>query len=144
MDTNGRELIFKEEVYAIISCSLEIIKGIGHGLHEKPYENALAVEFQSSWNPIRATTRFPGHIGGTIKIADFIPDLIAYDKVIVDTKTIERITDIERGQMLNYLRITGLPVGLIINFKKPKLEWERIILSHLIQQNSRPFASIRG
>ena len=48
---------------------------------------------------------------------------------MVDTKTIERITDIERGQMLNYLRITGLPVGLIINFKKPKLEWERIILS---------------
>jgi GxxExxY protein len=48
----------------------------------------------------------------------------------VDTKTIERITDIERGQMLNYLRITGMPVGLIINFKKAKLEWERIIHSN--------------
>jgi GxxExxY protein len=129
MDTNGRELILRDEVYAIISCSLEIIKGIGHGLNEKPYENALAVEFQYRGIPFEQQRAFPV-FWRNIKIADFIPDLIAYEKVIVDTKTIERITDIERGQMLNYLRITGLPVGLIINFKKPKLEWERIILSH--------------
>ena len=64
-----------------------------------------------------------------VLVGEFIPDLIAYEKIIVDTKTIDRITDIERGQMLNYLRITKLPVGLIINFKKPKLEWERIVLS---------------
>ncbi len=44
-------------------------------------------------------------------------------------RPIDRITNIERRQMLNYLRITRLPAGLIINFKKPKLEWERIILS---------------
>jgi GxxExxY protein len=48
--------------------------------------------------------------------------------VIVDAKVIDRITDFERGQMLNYLRITKLRVGLIINFHKPKLEWERIVL----------------
>jgi GxxExxY protein len=65
-----------------------------------------------------------------IKVGEFIPDLIVYGKIVVDTKTIERITDIERGQMLNYLRITGMPVGLIINFKKAKLEWERIIHSN--------------
>jgi len=41
---------------------------------------------------------------------------------------IERITDVERGQMLNYLKITGLKIGSIVNFKRPKLEWERIIL----------------
>ncbi len=129
MNTNGRELILKDEVYAIISCSLEIINGIGHGLHEKPYENALAVEFQYRGIPFEQQRAFPV-IWRNKKVADYIPDLIAYDKVIVDTKTIDRITDIERGKMLNYLRITSLPVGLIINFKKPKLEWERIILSH--------------
>jgi GxxExxY protein len=48
--------------------------------------------------------------------------------VIVDTKTIDRITDFERGQMLNYLRITKLRVGVILNFKNPKLEWERLVL----------------
>jgi len=48
--------------------------------------------------------------------------------VIVDAKVIDRITDVERGQMLNYLRITKLRVGLILNFKHPRLEWERIVL----------------
>ena len=56
------------------------------------------------------------------------PDLIAVDQVIVDTKVIDRITDVERGKMLNYLRIAKLRVGLILNFKHPHLEWERIVL----------------
>ena len=128
MDANERELIFKDEVYAVISCSLEIINGIGHGLHEKPYENALAVEFHHRGIPFEQQHAFPV-MWRNIQVGEFIPDLIAYGKIVVDTKTIERITDIERGQMLNYLRITRLPVGLIINFKKPKLEWERIVLS---------------
>jgi GxxExxY protein len=57
-----------------------------------------------------------------------MPDLIAFDSVVVDTKAVERITDHERGLMLNYLRITGLRVGVILNFKHRKLEWERITL----------------
>lgn len=128
MDANGRELIFKDEVYAIISCAIEIIKGIGHGLHEKPYENSLAVEFRYRGIPHDQQKSFPVLWRDTL-VGEYIPDLIAYEKIVIDTKTIDRITDHERGQMLNYLRITGLPVGLIINFKKPKLEWERIVLS---------------
>ena len=54
-------------------------------------------------------------------------------KLIVDTKTIDRITEHERGQMLNYLRITALPVGVILNFKHARLEWERLVLT-----NERP------
>lgn len=55
------------------------------------------------------------------------PDLIAFGSVIVDAKVIDRITDHERGQMINYLRITKLRVGLIVNFKHARLEWERIV-----------------
>jgi GxxExxY protein len=62
------------------------------------------------------------------KVGLFIPDLIAFDTVVVDTKVIDRITDHERGLMLNYLRITKLRVGVILNFKHAKLEWERIVL----------------
>jgi hypothetical protein len=58
----------------------------------------------------------------------FIPDLIAFDVIVVDTKVIDRITDHERGLMLNYLRITSLRVGVILNFKHRKLEWQRIAL----------------
>jgi len=134
MNANERELILKDEVYTIISCCLEIINGLGHGLNEKPYENALVVEFEHRGIPYDQQRAFPVTWRGN-KIAEYIPDLIVYGKVIVDTKTIERITDHERGQILNYLRITGLQVGLIVNFKKQKLEWERVILSHSSQSN---------
>jgi len=62
------------------------------------------------------------------KVGLFIPDLIAFDAVVVDTKVIDRITDHERGLMLNYLRITTLRIGVILNFKRAKLEWDRIVL----------------
>ena len=63
-----------------------------------------------------------------VKVAEYIPDLICFGQVVVDIKTIERITDHELGQMLNYLRITGLEVGVLLNFKKSRLEWKRVVL----------------
>ena len=64
-----------------------------------------------------------------IKVGEYIPDLIVLDQVVVDTKVIDRITEHELGQMLNYLKITNLPVGLILNFERAKLEWKRVILT---------------
>jgi len=130
MDTNGHEegqLLHKELVYSIVGCSFEVLKELGHGLHEKPYENALVVEFGLKGIQFDQQRRF-NVLYKNIQVAEFVPDLIAGDAVVIDTKVIERITDMERGQMLNYLRITTLRVGLIINFKRPRLEWERIIL----------------
>ena len=128
MDANGRELVLKDEVYAIVSCSMEILNGLGHGLNEKPYENSLAVEFGHRLIPFVQQPRYPVQ-WRTVTVGEYVPDLIAYDQIIVDTKTIDKITDHERGQMMNYLRITKLPVGLIINFKHRKIEWERIVLT---------------
>jgi len=100
---------------------------LGHGLVEKPYENALVVELGLRKIPFRQQPTFDVLYKGH-KIGLFIPDLIAFDSIVVDTKVIERITDHERGLMLNYLRITNSGVGLILNFKRAKLEWERIVL----------------
>jgi len=128
MNANERELIFKDEVFEIISCALEISNGHGHGLNENIYENSLVVEFGHREIPFLQQPRYPVS-WKNVKVGEFIPDLIAHEKIIVETKTIDRITDIERGQVLNYLRVTKLPLGLIINFKNPRLEWERVILS---------------
>ena len=64
----------------------------------------------------------------SVKVGEYIPDLIVFGKIVVDAKVIEKITDHEIGQVLNYLKITGLKVGLIVNFKHAKLEWKRIAL----------------
>jgi GxxExxY protein len=130
MDTNepeGGELLHGELVYAIMGCAFEVLREVGHGLHERPYENALVVEFGLRSIAFEQQRRFDVLYKG-VKISEFVPDLIAGAAVVVDAKVIDRITDHERGQMLNYLRITRLRVGLLINFQKPKLEWERIIL----------------
>lgn len=113
--------------FAVIGCAMEVLNTLGHGLNEKPYENALVVEFRLKGVSCEQQRRFSVDYKG-VTVGDFIPDLIAGQSVIVDTKVVDRITDIERGQMMNYLRITGLKVGLILNFKRPKLELERVIL----------------
>src|SRR3954468_22113923 len=127
MDTNGTGLLLKEEVYQIVGAAIEVLNGLGHGLHEKPYENALVVEFGLRNIPFHQQRTFDVLYKGQ-RVGLFTPDLIAFDSVVVDAKVIERITDIERGQMLNYLRITKHRVGVLLNFKNPKLEWERIVL----------------
>ena len=130
MDTDGHEperLARGDLVYTIVGCAFEVLREVGHGLHEKSYENALVVELGLRRMPFEQQRRFEVRYKG-VQISEYIPDLIVDDAVIVDAKVIDRITDFERGQMLNYLKITKLRVGLIVNFRRPKLEWERIIL----------------
>ena len=128
MNTNKSELLLlKNEVFQVVGCAIEVLNTLGHGLLEKPYENALVVEFGLRKVPFRQQPPFDVVYKGQ-KIGVFVPDLIAFDTVVVDAKVIDRITDHELGLMLNYLRITGLHVGVILNFKHPKLEWERIAL----------------
>jgi GxxExxY protein len=126
MSTNGHELLLKEEVFEIISCAMEVLNEIGCGVHEKPYENALTVEFKSRRILFRQQPHFDIFFKES-KVGELISDLVVFDQIIVDTKVIDRITEQEIGQMLSYLKITGLKIGLIINFKHPKLEWKRIV-----------------
>lgn len=126
-DKHGSNFPDGELSHAIIGASFEVLNELGHGLHEKPYERALAIELGLRDIPFETQAvydiSYKGHVVGT-----FVPDLVVAKKIVVDTKVIDAITDHERGKMLNYLRITKLKVGLIINFKKPRLEWERIVL----------------
>jgi GxxExxY protein len=123
-----KDIIFPEETHQIVGSAMEVLNHIGHGFHEKIYENALVVEFELRgipWVQQRAfDIVFKQNVVGT-----YIPDLICFDQIIVDTKTIEAITDLERGKMINYLKVTGLKLGLLINFKHPRLQWERVVLS---------------
>jgi GxxExxY protein len=127
MDTINEKLLSRDEVFQIVGCASEVLNTLGHGIVEKPYENALVVEFRLRKIPFRQQPVFDVLYKGE-KVGLFVPDLIAFDSVVVDTKVIDRISDHEQGLMLNYLRITNRRVGVILNFKHRKLEWERIVL----------------
>ena len=120
------DFLYKKETDAIIGSAFDVLNEIGHGFHEKPYENSMAVEFQYRNIPYLQQPRYPIRYREVV-VSEYIPDLIAFELVIVDTKVIESINDHEIGQMLNYLRITGLPVGLILNFKNSKLEFRWVV-----------------
>ncbi len=125
MNTNSEKLLLKDEVFQVVGCAIEVLNTLGRGLVEKPYENALIVEFLLRKIPFQQQPSF-NVVYKEHKIRLFVPDLIAFGSIVVDTKVINQITDHERGLMLNYLRITGVHVGVILNFKHPKLEWQRI------------------
>jgi GxxExxY protein len=127
MDTNERKVLLKEEVFRLVGCAIEVLNMLGHGLIEKPYENALVVEFGLQGMPFRQQPAFDIIYKGQ-KVGLFVPDLIAFDSIVVDAKVLERITNHERGLILNYLQTTKLRVGVILNFKRSKLEWERMVL----------------
>src|SRR5262249_15122886 len=127
IDTNTEKLLLKNEVFQVVGCAIEVLNTLGHGLVEKPYENALVIEFLLQKIPFKQQPSYDVHYKGH-KIGLFVPDVIAFDALVVDTKVIEKISDHERGLMLNCLRITALRVGVILNFKHRKSEWERLAL----------------
>ena len=127
MNSDKHGLFFEKETQEVIGCAMEILNELGHGFLEKPYENALVVEFERRQIPCRQQSRYDILYKG-VNIGTYVPDLIVFETVVVDAKVIDRITDHEIGQMLNYLKLTGLKVGLIINFKRAKLEWKRVVL----------------
>lgn len=111
----------------IVGCAMRVLNALGHGFHEKVYENALCVEMGEQAIPFAQQPRYPIYYRSVL-VGEYVPDLIAMERIVIDTKTIERIGDLEVGRMLNYLRSAQLEVGLIINFKRPRLEWRHVWL----------------
>jgi GxxExxY protein len=126
MEDTAIGLLFASETEEVIGCAMEVLNVLGHGLLEKPYENALAVELRIRNIPFEQQPQFDV-VYKEVPVGTYVPDLIVRDRVVVDAKVVDRIGDHELGQMLNYLGLTGLRVGLIINFKRAKLEWRRVV-----------------
>lgn len=114
-----------EQTATIIGIAYEVMNEVGCGFREKAYERAMVREFQIGSIPYDQQKEFALFYKDT-QIDTLVPDLIVYDQIIVDTKTIKAITDVELAKMLSYLKATKLPLGLIINFGNPKVEIKRV------------------
>jgi len=119
-------LYHRDDTYRIVGCAMEVLNALGPGLNEKPYENALAVEFRLAGIDFKQQQPFPVVYKGCV-VGECIPDLIAFGKIVVGAKTVAAIGDSGIGQMLTYLKVTGNQLGMIFNFRHPKLEWERVV-----------------
>lgn len=111
---------------SVIGASMEVLNTLKPGLDEKLYERALVIEFSERGHLISAQEQFPVSYKGQA-IGKLIPDLIIDETLIVDTKVVSAFNDNHYAQMLGYLAITKLDLGLLINFKHAKLKWKRLI-----------------
>ena len=128
MSANGTTVLHKELSFEIIGAALEVLNTLGHGLNEKVYENALVTELKVRGLHVDQQRRFKVLYKNAV-VGEYIPDLLVEDKVIVDTKVIDAVSDAEVGQVMNYLRISALDLGIILNFRRPKLESRRVVLT---------------
>ena len=130
MNTNERELILKEEVFKIVGAAMEVSNELGAGFLEAVYQEALGIELKSRVIPFVAQPTVRIAYKGRMLTKEYIPDFVCYDQIIVEIKAIKVLTTIEQAQLLNYLKATGKPVGLLLNFGSPKLEWKRMVFTH--------------
>ncbi len=120
-------ILYKELSYNIIGCAMEVQKQLGVGFLESVYEEALKIELQSNQIPFESQKKYPVLYKDNI-IKDFYCDLVIDNKIIIELKAINNIGNIERAQVLNYLKVTGLKLGIILNFGETSLKYERIVL----------------
>jgi GxxExxY protein len=129
MDTPGQKLILEEEVYAVMGAAMEVYYQGGMGFLEPVYQEMLAIEMNGRGIPYEAEKElFLEYKGVTLK-KTYRADFICYGQVLIELKAVDRLSNIEIAQLLNYLKITKMRVGLLINFgARPKLEWKRFVM----------------
>ena len=127
MKSDG-ELLFKEEVYAIIGAAIEVHKELGPGFLEAVYHEAMEIELTSRNIPFESYKKLLIRFKEFQLKKEYEADFVCYDKIIVEIKALDVVAGKEEAQLLHYLKTTGFRIGLLINFGSVgALEWKRYI-----------------
>jgi GxxExxY protein len=123
------ELVYKEEVYEIVGCAIEVHHILGSGFLEGIYHEAMQYELHAKGIPFETNTKLAVVYKGVRLQKEYFADLICYSKILLELKALDFLSGREESQVINYLKISGLRVGLLINFGSyHKLEWKRLIV----------------
>jgi GxxExxY protein len=121
-------LLLKDEVYAIVGAAIEVHRELGSGFLEAVYQEALELELSSRQIPFVPRQVLTVFYKNQKLTKGYEADLICYGQIIIELKALSRLSGKEEAQLLNYLKATGLRVGLLINFGSVgKLEWTRLV-----------------
>jgi GxxExxY protein len=123
----NENIIYKELSYKIIELALEVHNELGCGFLEKVYENALMILLDREGIPARQQAPADVYFQGKV-IGQYFADILVDNKLILELKTTDVITNVHIAQVLNYQRATGIKLGLILNFGKPRFEYKRLVL----------------
>ncbi|MGD8779669.1 MAG: GxxExxY protein [Ignavibacteria bacterium] len=122
------ELIYKKESYDIIGCCMEVHKNLGKGFNELVYGDALELEFNSKKISYEREKHFEIKYKNYILKHHYKADFVIYDKIILEIKAIEGLTNSNIKQTLNYLASSQMKLGILVNFGEDSLKYKRIVL----------------
>ena len=142
------ELKFKKEVYAVVGAAMEVHREKGCGFAEPVYQECMEIELAGRKVPAEAQKEMAIFYKGRQLKKTYLADFVAFGKIIVELKALDKLTSREESQVINYLKSSGLEVGVLINFGALSLEWKRIVLTRPAiesidlqsKNNSRKFA----
>ncbi len=123
---NTDEHRYKELTERIIGCAYAVSNGLGCGFLEKVYENAMTHQLRKAGLSVAQQVRFQVIYDG-MEVGEYIADLVIEGCVLVELKAVRAFDDVHSAQCINLLRATKLPVCLMINFAKPKIEIKRFV-----------------
>jgi len=115
---------FKKLSYLLLKCAFSVHNLLGPGLLESAYEGAFCVELAKTGIPYERQKVYPLYYKGEY-IGAYIADLVVDSKIIVELKSVHHLTKVMEAQLLNYLKLSNLKVGYLMNFNSMRLEWKR-------------------
>lgn len=121
------ELLYKDEAYGIVGACMEVHRELGSGFLEAIYQEALEKEFIEQKIPYAREKNLRVRYKGQLLSKQYIADFLCFDKIIVELKAVKELSKEHEAQLFNYLKTTGLQLGLLINFGEASLRSKRII-----------------
>jgi GxxExxY protein len=118
-------MLHDEITSKILEASFEVINELGSGFLESVYEKAMVVALTQKGLAVSSQMRLNVKFRGVI-VCEFCADLLVNEKVIVEMKAVQRLLPEHKAQLINYLKATGIEVGMLINFGNSKLEYYRL------------------
>lgn len=122
------ELYYKEESYQIIGKCMEVHNELGHGFLEIVYKDALEILFNQADMYFEREKEYPVYFRGILLKHKFWADFVVFDSIILEVKCVTVLTDEHIAQTINYLKVSGNKLGLLVNFARGKLEYKRLVL----------------
>ena len=123
------KLLYRNEVFEIIGCAIEVHRVLGSGFLEAVYQQALEIELRRKDIPYVANKTLLVTYKGIQLRKEYVADFVCEDKIILEIKALDSLSGREEAQVINYLKVSNFRIGLLINFGAiRKLEWKRIIV----------------
>lgn len=123
-----KDLVYKQESYAIIGICMEVHNSLGSGFSEIVYKDALEFEMNQAGIVYEREKEYAVHYKGTILPHKFYADFVVFDKIILEIKGTSDIADEHIAQAINYLKVSENKLALVVNFGEVKLNYKRIVL----------------